>query len=399
MVTVQENELMTRVGPGTAAGELLRRYWQPICFAKELTDEKPLKRVRLLAEDLVLFRNPQGEHGLLGEHCSHRGTSLYYGFVEEAGLRCPYHGWLYDGGGKCTEQPFEPAESLMKHTIRHPAYPVEELGGLLWTYMGPPARKPLLPRWDVIVREDGERRWEVRPLDCNWLQAMENTPDFVHTYYLHGHNMHVRGLPGGEYFYRPFEKYGFRRFEWGLVKLWSYDGDDPESGWGHPLIFPNMQRALEGRGDAMHWRVPIDDTHTQIFVCTFIRSRDGRPQPQPAEPEVEYYDHQRQPDGEYALTSFPSQDHMAWETEGAIFDRTAERLGSSDLGIALFRDILREQIDLVQEGGDPMGLVRDEHDNNVINVIVREVGLPDDADQVNWVYPDMVKSRELREVK
>src|SRR5579871_2023657 len=317
MLTKQENELLTRVGPSTPSGELLRRYWQPLCRASDLTVEHPQKRVRLLGEDLVLFRSPNGRHGLVGEQCSHRGASLYYGFVEEQGIRCPYHGWLYDDRGHCLEQPFEPAQSLMKATLRHPAYPVEQLAGLLWTYMGPPEKQPLLPRWDVLVREDGQREFEIRPLECNWLQAEENTPDFVHTYYLHGHNMKIRGLPGGEYFYRPFIRYGFRPFKRGLLKFWTYADNPPESGWGHPLIFPNMQRALE-RGDAMHWRVPQDDTHTLVFVCTFLPNKTGEPEPQPAEPVFRVFGPMRPPGGDYALTSFPSQDHMAWETEGPI---------------------------------------------------------------------------------
>ena len=394
MLTKEENELMTRVGPGTPGGELLRRYWQPICPVTDIDDEHPKKRVRLLGEDLVLFRDAKGQYGLVGEQCSHRGTSLYYGFVQEGGIRCPYHGWLYDATGKCVEQPFEPANSLMRHTIRHSAYPVEALAGLLWTYLGPSDKQPLLPHWDVLVRQDGQREWEVRPLECNWLQAEENTPDFVHTYYLHGHNMHVRGIPGGEYFYRPFVRYGFRPFEWGLLKLWTYGGENGESGWGHPLIFPNMQRALE-RGEAMHWRVPQDDTHTLIFVCTFLPNETHRPEPQPEQPVVRVYPPQRGPDGEYRLTSFPSQDHMAWETEGPIWDRSREHLGSSDLGIVMFRKILREQIDIVQGGGEPMGLVRDPEENELIKVIVREEGLPEDTDDTVWVEANMIPPPEV----
>ena len=124
MLSKEENERLTRVGPGTPGGELLRRYWQPVCIASELTDEHPLKRIRVLGEDLVIYRSegPDGKpvYGLLGEHCSHRGTSLYYGFLEEGKLRCAYHGWLYDADGHCVEQPFEPRESMMWHTLRHP---------------------------------------------------------------------------------------------------------------------------------------------------------------------------------------------------------------------------------------------------------------------------------------
>src|SRR5438874_6278856 len=181
MLSQEENDLLTRVGPGTPAGKLLRRYWHAVAPAAELSDAKPKKRVRILGENLLLYKNRNGGYGLVAERCSHRGASLYYGFVEDDGIRCAYHGWKYDGCGKCLEQPFEPVGSTYKDRIQQGAYPVQKLAGLLFVYMGPePA--PLLPRWDVLVREDGVRRLEMRPpLTCNWLQAEENTADTTHT--------------------------------------------------------------------------------------------------------------------------------------------------------------------------------------------------------------------------
>src|SRR5207247_280696 len=133
-------------------GALLRRYWQPVGYVGDLTAQKPIKRVKVMHEDLVVYRTPDGAYGCLGEHCAHRGASLAYGFVEDCGIRCAYHGWKYDLQGGCLEQPFEPAGSTYKERVKHPAYPVQTLAGILWVYMGPqPA--PLLPRWDVLVRE------------------------------------------------------------------------------------------------------------------------------------------------------------------------------------------------------------------------------------------------------
>ena len=157
MLTPEENALLTRIGPGTPCGDLLRRYWHPVALASELTEERPKRRLKVLGEELVLFRDHSGGYGLLGEHCAHRGTSLYYGFIEQGGLRCPYHGWLYDGTGACIEQPFEPQQSMMKYAIHQPAYPVEELAGILFAYLGPVDKKPLLPHWDVLVWEGGQR--------------------------------------------------------------------------------------------------------------------------------------------------------------------------------------------------------------------------------------------------
>ena len=149
MLTREENERLTRVGPGTPMGELMRRYWQPIAAAGQLL-ERPVRPVRLLGEDLVLFRDPSGRLGLVGDRCAHRKVRLEYGYPVEGGLRCPYHGWTYDGAGRCVAQPSEPAGSTFKDRVRITAYPVQELAGVVFAYLGPrPA--PLLPRWDRLV--------------------------------------------------------------------------------------------------------------------------------------------------------------------------------------------------------------------------------------------------------
>jgi 5,5'-dehydrodivanillate O-demethylase len=185
MLTNKEMDFLTRVGPGTPAGELLRRYWYPIAVAEELTQEEPTKFVRVLGEDLVLFRDKQGRVGLLADRCSHRGVSLLYGRVEERGIACAYHGWLYDIEGNCVECPAEPEGSRFHLTVKHKAYPVEKLIGLYWTYMGPkPA--PFIPRYDVWARKDGRRKIVAYPLlDANWFQAMENSVDPAHLQILH----------------------------------------------------------------------------------------------------------------------------------------------------------------------------------------------------------------------
>src|SRR5438552_13867070 len=148
LLTHEENERLTQVGPGTDGGDLLRRYWHPIAGLHALTDENPTLFVRLLGEDLVLFRDKSGGVGLLADHCSHRGASLVYGRVEERGISCAYHGWLYDVHGDCLETPAEPADSHFHLTVKHTAYPVQKHAGLFWAYMGPePA--PVIPPYDV----------------------------------------------------------------------------------------------------------------------------------------------------------------------------------------------------------------------------------------------------------
>ena len=157
MTPREYSDAVTRAGPGTPAGERVRRYWQPSAAAAELTEETPILKVRLLGEDLVAYRDLSGTYGLVGEQCSHRKASLAFGRVEEDGIRCAYHGWKYDCTGACIETPAEPEGSTLKDSIHHTAYPVEKLGGMLFAYLGP-APAPALPRWDVLAWEHG-RRW------------------------------------------------------------------------------------------------------------------------------------------------------------------------------------------------------------------------------------------------
>src|SRR6266581_232399 len=185
MLTKEENERLTKVGPGTPGGELLRRYWHPIAVAQELTDEQPTRFVRILGEDLVLFRDRRGQVGLIQDHCAHRGASLLYGRVEERGISCAYHGWLYDTAGNCLETPAEPADSKFYLTVKIKAYPVQKWLGLYWTYMGPMPAPPIT-KFDVWARKDGTHRVSVQPrLDCNWFQAMEKSVDPAHLPILH----------------------------------------------------------------------------------------------------------------------------------------------------------------------------------------------------------------------
>src|SRR5215208_927266 len=153
MLTQEENELLTRIGPGTPGGDMMRRYWQPAALSEELPRGGAPLPVRLLGEDLVLFRDEDGRPGLLGLHCSHRGADLSYGRLEDGGLRCLYHGWLFDVGGRCLEQPGEPAGSTFHERIRHTAYPCQELGGVVFAYLGP-GEPPLLPAYEPFAVPD-----------------------------------------------------------------------------------------------------------------------------------------------------------------------------------------------------------------------------------------------------
>jgi 5,5'-dehydrodivanillate O-demethylase len=386
MATQAENETLTRVGPGTPAGELLRRYWHPVAVAGELTEEKPIKAVTLLGEKLVAFRMPPGagesqpRHGLVAEQCRHRLASLAYGRVDSEGIRCPYHGWKYDARGRCLEQPAEPPE--YKSKIRQPAYPVQKLAGLLFAYMGPePA--PLLPRWDVLAREDGKRWVTIESMiDCNWLQPMENSVDPSHLYWLHGETSYL-----GQQTRQYQERHEFIRFEYGIMKRRITAGknaSEPPMVDEHPLVFPTILRhvspAVRGVKNGPHRhnmqiRVPVDDTHTQVYRVNFIPSASER-SPHDQDPPHEYRP-LKSPAGEYYMDIVSAQDSMAWETQGAITDRTQEHLGAGDRGIVMFRKLLKEQIEIVRQGGDPMGLIRDPAKNKIIefDVINEMIGL------------------------
>jgi len=187
MLTQEQNELICKVGPGTPAGDWFRRYWIAAGFSADFKPGGQPKEVRLLGEDLVMFRDKeQGRMGLLGLRCSHRLTKLAYGRVEDGGLRCPFHGWVYDVEGHCLEQPAEPVSFADR--IRHPSYPCQELGGVIFAYMGPRDQQPLLPHYETLVRQDGGRQHYFDVSGGNYLQHLEGAVDTAHFSYLHQFN-------------------------------------------------------------------------------------------------------------------------------------------------------------------------------------------------------------------
>ena len=376
MLSAEKNKLLTQVGPGTPMGEYLRRYWQPIGGASEL-DDNPIKAIRLLGEDLVLYKDQGGRFGLIDRHCPHRRADLSYGYVEEIGIRCNYHGWLMDEAGRCIEQPYDDTvnpNSRAKERCTTKAYPVKECAGLLFAYMGPPQRKPLLPKWDLLVRNDGQKKVDVcETLCCNWLQAMENSVDPTHTYFLHSHTLKVKGDPDHVPFhYRKVSKIDFELVvnpNWaGIQKQRIFDDKDAPPETPHPLIFPNILFVPVRIGYAMHFRTPIDDHNTQVFQYRFSPANDGPSAAQSDEVAIEYVTTKNEV-GEFHLDSFSSQDHMAWETQGPLADRSMEHLGEGDRGVIMLRKLLREQIEAVQCSGDPIGVSFDAANDEIINLI------------------------------
>lgn len=370
MLTTELNERLTHVGPGTPMGTLLRHYWYPVAATSELGPE-PIQR-RLLGEDIVLYRKGN-EVGVIEAHCPHRRASMRYAIVEERGIRCGYHGWLYGMDGQCLEQPAEPPESTFKERIKAVTYRAEELGGLIFVYMGEdPA--PLLPRFDLFVWDNCLRDVGHALLPMNWLQVMENSVDPHHVEWLHGHYMNfVRGISGekpAEVLMRKHEKIAFDVFDYGIIKRRVLEGmTEEDEDWkvGHPLVFPAMLRVGGGGHYQFQIRVPVDDTHTSHFWYDVYKP-DGEyvvPQ-QETIPlfEVPIYNEK----GDFIVDFVDGQDVMAWASQGAIADRSNEHLGKSDLGVIMLRRLFQEQLDKVEGGEDPLGVVRDESINDCITL-------------------------------
>ncbi len=378
MLTAEENALLTQVGPGSPCGELLRRYWQPVAKLSDLSDATPTKFVRILGEDLVLFKDKSGRVGLLADHCSHRGASLLYGRVEERGIACAYHGWLYDTEGNCLETPAEPDGSMFCLTVKQRAYPVREHYGLYWAYMGPlPA--PSLIRWDALElglkSVGGPSRF-----DCNWLQVMENHMDQSHVFILHQDTAQrgVDGLSTARGRIEALEELEYREVPVGIKRKQVHRSGYVDT---DVMTFPNVQRVY----DMFLINVPVDDAHTMRFIPIADvglgdwwagRERDdaGPGRDTQARPITKNPPNAIHPNATYRMSGgTQAQDLMALETQGHIADRTVERLATSDRGIVMYREMLEREIQRVQQGLDPLGVVRDPQPE------------PVDTDIHNWI--------------
>ena len=365
MLSREENDMLTRVGPGTPCGEMLRRYWWPIGFSELVKEKQNPTKVRLLGEDFVLFRDGAGRLGVVELHCSHRGTSLEFGRVEDQGIRCCYHGWLYDVDGRCLEQPAEPADSTFKDRIRHPAYKVQEIAGFIFAYLGPePA--PLLPRYDLLLEENGERVIGAGTEYCNWLQRAENSVDQTHLVALHAPEYPQMALK------RP--EVGWQKTVYGAKITMHVPGvsKPKHSHW----VFPSHTRhttARKGRipDHAIRFRVPTDDTTTKTFWLRFTPNDDAS-QGGPLRLKTVGFEDDKQgvytrvDDGWWGIASH-DQDRVAQESQGEIYDRSKEHLGASDQGVILLRNTIKESIDAVQQGRDPFWILRNAGENTLIS--------------------------------
>jgi len=389
MTTREENEVLTRVGPGTPMGELFRHYWLPVGISLDLKDKPTF--VRVLGEDLVLFRDSSGRVGLLGALCSHRRANLCLGTVAQNGLRCRYHGWLYDTHGRVLHTPSEPPESTFKDSVTHLAYPVQELGGIIFAYLGPQPT-PLLPRYNFVA-EEGDRYVKITGIsNCNWLQCVENGIDPLHVSFLHGDvwtDLEVE------------PEMGFEETEHGLVHKAVRPGK--EAGIynyrEHHLVMPGIScggspgRVLENPSGtpamSARWSVPIDDAHTLIIRCTYKpASNTGQFKHDPIarawrplqiEPYKEYRnlkDDEEPVLGYTMARAIASEDASLLDSLGSIVDRENENLlPFGDFGIVALRDLYLKEIGAVRAGRDPKGVIRDEARNQLIVIPAWELNL------------------------
>jgi 5,5'-dehydrodivanillate O-demethylase oxygenase subunit len=352
MLSREENELFTKVGPGTPMGEMLRRYWHPVGCAETVT-RKP-QRVKLLGEELVLYRGDSGAPVLMQLRCAHRSLALDYGRVEGDSLRCPYHGWLYDRSGQCLAQPAEPEGSIFKEKIKLRSYPTQEVSGLVFGYLGPlPA--PLLPLYDVLCAEDGAKAIQLRHFNANWFNHVENSVDVSHLSWLHGHSFPAYGA-------RKIE-YRWDRQSYGADNVLLIDGSAADDTHISCYAFPNVNRfnlpPITPGGALVHgllYRVPVDDESVLLYFLRFI---PGDKRPTQLTIRHDTPDAYKHSDEDWWGLDLGDQDRMAVEQQGVIADRPNEHLGVSDGGIILMRKMMRESLAAMAGGHDPLCVIRD----------------------------------------
>jgi phthalate 4,5-dioxygenase oxygenase subunit len=394
MLTPEENELLTHIGPGTPMGDYLRSFWQPVLLAEELPEpDCPPVRVQVLGEKLVAFKASDGAIGLLDEICPHRRASLFWGRNEEAGLRCVYHGWKFDTAGRCVDMPNEPAEYEFKRRVQTTAYPAREYGGLIWAYMGPPDKMPELPKFEwALVRPD-QRAISKRFQETNYLQAVEGGIDSSHSNFLHATVDAYRLTP--KYWesvkdwdslrakYHPLDKapvFTTKRTDFGVLIGARRNAEDNSYYWRiTQYLLPSytMIPADPGKPINGHVWVPIDDEHCWAFSMTWSHEGPLAPLPEDrnisnngigihADVDPKTFRPLRNMHNDYmidrqiqktktmtGILGTGEQDMAVQESMGPIVNRSLERLGTSDTAIIAMRRVLLRELEALAQGKEP----------------------------------------------
>jgi phthalate 4,5-dioxygenase oxygenase subunit len=421
MISAEENQLLTQTGPNAPCGEMMRRYWQPVALGEELPAGGAPVKVRILGEDLALFRDDQGRPGLIGLHCAHRGTDLSYGRVEDGGLRCLYHGWLYDICGRVIDQPGEPGGGANKDAIRHRAHPCQESGGVIFSYMGP-GEPPLLPNYEFLTVPP-ERRTVVKAFyECNYLQGNEGNIDPVHLSFLHqylseaqvarlrvvqGVNATDNTLLGKDVAPNievEVTNYGLRIYTLRAA------GADKRYLRVTNFVMPNLSAfggSTVGDGYAVHWHVPVNDHSHWKYIFAFSRDKeldDFTRTRSRMELGADYrltrsganrYQQDRASMQTQTFTgtgiNFQVHDAFATESQGHVQNRTEENLVSSDKAIVAARKLILNAIRDVQQGREPQHVVRDPNANRFGNLVVLSEVISNGAD-----WKEYTRGREAK---
>jgi phenylpropionate dioxygenase-like ring-hydroxylating dioxygenase large terminal subunit len=368
------------VGPGTPAGRWFRKYWLPVGTTQDLRDIP--QAVKVLGEELVLFRDEFGKLGLLGLHCPHRGTSLEYGDIEDGGIRCPYHGWLFDIGGQCLGMPAEPKDSKFPQKVKHLSYAVRELGGLIFAYLGPDQNDPPpLPKYSPLIDRGGQRQIEpVRHCDYNWFNFFENSADPAHICILHRHAGYGEQSWGDQFFsYKQMPEFNFVETDYGMKVVMTKPGPEPGTEWADEMSLAMPSIIQVGDTEFVHAKLdaaalmrsgsqcehflfltPNDDERFMIFTVDYYTGPDPdffatlkqmRARETPKQ-EVREYDRRRYMPFKGNIRQ---EDIMTQSTQGMLGERD-EQLGLSDRGVIKFRKIVLQAIEAALHGGRPKGL-------------------------------------------
>lgn len=382
MLSTKDNYLLTRTGPETSMGNMLRRYWIPALLAEELPHpDCPPVRVKLLGEELIAFRDTNGKLGIVDEFCPHRKVSLFFGRNEDCGLRCAYHGWKFNTDGNCVDLPSEPPESKFKDKVKIKSYPCEERGGVIWTYMGPPESKPELPEQEWMLVSDSQRYISKKIQECNFFQALEGGIDSSHVSILHSGSVGGLGVSKKSNSITFLAKDTAPRFEvvdtdYGLLIGARRDADEDNFYWRITqflMPFYTMIPPFAGAPRGGHAWVPIDDENCWVWSWSWTPDRDLteeeikqmksgagiHPSLIPgtfrtkANKENDFLiDREMQKRGESFAGIFGvgMEDHAVQVSAGPIVDRSQEKLGTSDTAIIKARQCLLKAVKALENG-------------------------------------------------
>ena len=357
--TQADDPLLTHVGPGTPGGEYLRRYWHPFMLASEL-EELPVA-VKLLGEDLVVFRDKSRRLGLLHRHCAHRGASLEFGIIAERGIRCCYHGWHFDVDGTILDTPAEPESSRIKANFCQGAYHVREEHGLIFAYMGPPEAVRDFPRYDTFAFADSVVAPFKLPVPCNWLQIVENAADPIHNAFLHAIVSRQQFSPA----FKVLPALDFIDTPLGFLSMATRRVGDFVFLRAGELIMPNVAQFPAGTNTVQkesvlahpmltRWAVPLDDHHSLYIGTAHLNEYSNPRSHDPDDYGVEKLAFIGQTgDRPYPERQAEPGDYDAMVSPGPIVNRKAEHLGTTDRGVVLIRRMLANAIAARREGRIP----------------------------------------------